>query len=218
MAMPLPRIVSVRTETFPTACREAAAIVRQGGVVAVPTESFYALGCDPKNPEAVARVRAMKGRPSDKAILVLLAGREQVMQFAQSLSPVSQALMDVFWPGPLTLLLPALADLPAALTAGTGAVGLRWSAHPDLQTILTATGPLTGTSANRSGEAPSCLAEEVARSCGAAVDLILDLGPTAGGPPSTLLDVTARPRVLREGAVPTACLREMLARFGETLA
>ncbi len=213
-----PRILSFHAATEAAICHDLAGVVRRGGVIAVPTESFYALGCDPRNPEAVARVGTIKGRPEGKPILVLLAGREQVSEFAASLSPVAERLMEACWPGPLTLVLPARADLPDALTAGTGTVGLRWSAHRDLHTILAATGPLTGTSANRSGEAPCRLATEVARTCREAVEAIVDAGPTPGGLPSTVLDVTGRPRLIREGAVPSARLRELLARIGETLA
>lgn len=216
--MTAPRILSLNAATLTTVARDVAAVVRQGGIVAVPTESFYALGCDPRNPEAVARVCAVKGRPPDKPILVLLPGREAILQFASVVSPVAELLIETYWPGPLTLVFPARADLPAALTAGTGTVGCRWPAHRELQAILSVTGPLTGTSANRAGEAPCVEASEVARVCDPAVDLIVDAGPTAGGLPSTLLDVTARPRLLREGALSSVRLREMLARIGETLA
>jgi L-threonylcarbamoyladenylate synthase len=216
--MTAPRILPLNDATRVAVCRDLAGIVKEGGVIAVPTESFYALGCDPLNPEAVRRVCAIKGRPPDQPILVLIASREHVTRLASFLPPVALALMDTCWPGPLTLVLPARSGLPEALTAGTGTVGLRWSAHPELSAILSAIGPLTGTSANRSGHPPCRSASEVEEVCGGAVERIADAGLTAGGPPSTVLDVTDRPRLVREGAVPASRLRELLARIGETLA
>ena len=217
-AMTVPRILSFNAATRAAVCREAAVTVREGGVIAVPTESFYALACDPTSADAVARVCAIKGRPAGKPILVLVAGRAQVGDLVSQVSPAAAMLMERCWPGPLTLVLPARSELPEMLTAGTGTIGVRWSAHRDLQMILDATGALTGTSANRSGEEPCRLADEIARTCADSVDLIVDAGPTAGGLPSTVLDVTGRPRLLREGAVSTRQLRELLARIGETLA
>lgn len=208
----------VTAETVAAVCHEAAAVVRRGGVIAVPTESSYALGADPWNGPAVERVCVLKGRPTGKPILVLLANRTQVFRFARAVPKLAASLMDHFWPGPLTIVLPAVSGLPALLTAGTDTIGLRWPACRDLQFILDATGPLTGTSANRSGDAPACAPEEVARAYGAHLDLLLDAGPTAGGLPSSLLDLTGRPRLLREGAISQATLEETLARFGESLA
>ncbi|TKB82033.1 MAG: threonylcarbamoyl-AMP synthase [Nitrospira sp.] len=217
--MPLTMVPTrrVAAETMAEVCREAGAVVRRGGVIAMPTESFYAFGADPWNGTAVERVCALKGRPTGKPILVLLADGHQVAGFARHVPPAARALMDHFWPGPLTIVLPAVSGLPALLTAGTDTIGLRWSACRDLRSILDATGPLTGTSANRSGDAPACAPEEVTRAYGAHLDLLLDAGPTAGGPPSTLVDLTGRPRLLREGAVSAERLRETLARFGESL-
>ncbi len=213
-----PPILATRPDRLPSICQEAARIIRQGGVIAVPTESFYALAADPLKPEAVARVAAIKGRPSDKPILVLLANAAQVSLFAGTPSPLMRALMEAYWPGPLTLVVPARSGLPVELTAGTGTVGLRWSAHPVLQTILSETGPLTGTSANRSGAPPCTRATEVVAACGAALELIVDDGATAGGAPSTVLALTGRPHLVREGAIAGASLRETLASFGATLA
>ncbi len=213
-----PTILATHPERLPPMCYEAARIIRQGGVIAVPTESFYALAADPLNPAAVARVAAIKGRPSDKPILVLLANAAQVSLFAGAPSPLMRALMEAYWPGALTLVVPARPGLPSELTAGTGTVGLRWSAHPVLQRIVSATGPLTGTSANRSGAPPCTRATEVVAACGAEIDLIVDDGATAGGPPSTVLALADRPWLVREGAISRASLRESLASFGGTLA
>ena len=213
-----PPILATRPDRLPSICQESARIVRHGGVIAVPTESFYALAADPLKAEAVARVAVIKGRPSDKPILVLLANAAQVGLFASAPSPLVRALMEAYWPGPLTLVVPARPGLPVELTAGTGTVGVRWSAHPILQAIVSETGPLTGTSANRSGAPPCTLAAEVVAACGDDLDLIVDDGATAGGPPSTVLALTGRPQLVRAGAISAASLRETLASFGETLA
>jgi L-threonylcarbamoyladenylate synthase len=180
---------------------DARLIVRRGGVIAVPTESFYALGADPLNEEAVQRVCELKGRPLGQPILVLLASRDDVRQFARDLPEVAVTLMARFWPGPLTIVLPAAASLPRSLTAGTGTIGVRVPAHQWVNKILAVTGPLTGTSANRSGAAPVCTAHEVEVAFGSACELVLDAGRTSGGPPSTVVDVANGVHVIREGAI-----------------
>ncbi len=194
--------------------REVARVVRAGGVVAVPTESFYGLGVVPTDATAVARVCRIKGERDHKPILVLIADRAQLDGLAADIPPAAQVLMDRFWPGPLTIIFPALPSLPAFLTAGTGSVGIRLTAYPLLAALLRRVGPLTGTSANRSGQSPFETAQAVRNELGADVDLILDGGPTPGGSPSTVVDARGPISVVREGRVPRVELVAALERAG----
>ena len=189
--------------------REAGVVVRGGGVVAFPTETFYGLGVLPFDERAVRRVFDLKGRSATTSpVLVLVRSRADLEALVSEITPTAERLMETCWPGPLTLVFRASASVPALLTAGTGTIGIRLSAHPDVRRLLEAVGgALTGTSANRSGDPPATTAEEVQRSLGADVDLILDGGPTPGGLPSTVLDTTVTPpRLIREGCVPRASL------------
>lgn len=189
--------------------REAADIVREGGIVAFPTESFYGLGACPFDARAVRRIFDLKGRSLRTGpILVLIRSRADLAPLVTEITPTAERLMESCWPGPLTLVFRASGAVPSALTAGTGMIGVRLSAHPDVQRVLEAVGgPLTGTSANRSGQPPATTVEEVERALGDSVDAILDGGATPGGLPSTVVDTTVTPpRVIREGRVPTSSL------------
>ena len=189
----------------PSLC-EAADIVRGGGVIAFPTETFYGLGARPFDARAVQRIVDLKGRSLRTApILVLIRSRTDLHAVVSEITPAAERLMEACWPGPLTLVFRAAA-VPSVLTAGTGTIGVRLPGHPDVQRLLEAIGgPLTGTSANRSGQPPAMTAEEVARVLGDGVDAILNGGATPGGLPSTVVDTTVTPpRVIREGRVPTA--------------
>ena len=182
---------------------EAVAILRSGGLVAFPTESFYGLGVDAGNPRALARVFGVKGRPEQKPLLVLVDSVAMAETLAAEITTGARDLMARHWPGALTLVLAAGAHVPPALTAGTGTVGVRMSGHPVALGLVRAAGfPVTAPSANPSGEAPPTTALAVSRYFGGALDLILDGGPTAGGAGSTIADCTAwPPRVLRQGPV-----------------
>ena len=177
-------------------------MIDAGGVVAFPTETFYGLGTAALDAAAVGRLFALKGRPESRAILVLVDDPARIDRFAV-LTPSARELIAAYWPGPLTLVLPARAVVPVALTAGTGTIGVRQPSHALARALAAAVGgPVTAPSANRSGEAPATRAEDVLRVFDGQVDLVLDGGSTAGGLPSTVLDVTVEPpRVLREGAV-----------------
>jgi L-threonylcarbamoyladenylate synthase len=193
--------------------REAALVVQRDGVIAFPTETFYGLGANPFAERAVRRVIALKGRPETAGpILVLIRSRADLDTLVAEITPTAERLMEACWPGPLTLVFRASAAVPASLTAGTGTIGLRLSAHPDVRRLLEALGgPLTGTSANRSGHPPATTADEVQRALGDGVDLILDGGATSGGLPSTVLDTTVMPpRILREGRIQKASLLSVL--------
>ena len=134
---------------------EAARILAKGGIVACPTETFYALAVDAGQETALQRLLEVKGRPTDKAILVLVADQDMAAEVAEVSTPLAKNLMSRFWPGPLTLILPAKAGLPRLLTAGTGTIGVRQPGHPLARRLCQLYGhPLTGTSANLSGREP----------------------------------------------------------------
>lgn len=194
------------------------AIVRRGGIVAIPTETFYGLGVNPFDEEAVDRLLRVKGRGDGKPILVLIGSLEQLPCVTRIVSPVARILIDAFWPGPLTLLFPALPSLPGNLTAGTGMVGVRLSSCEPLVELLRRIGPLTGTSANRTGRPPAQTARMVEEELGRDVDAIIDAGSTAGGLPSTVIDVRQPIRVIREGAVTRQMIQNVLQTHGISLA
>jgi L-threonylcarbamoyladenylate synthase len=187
----------------PVALAEAAAVLGDGGLVAFPTESFYGLGAHALQPEALARVFAVKGRPESKPLLVLVDGPEMAETLAAEISAGARALMARHWPGALTLVLKASSRVPAALTGGTGTVGVRMPGHAiALGLVRAAAFPVTAPSANPSGQAPPVTARAVEEYFGGRVDMILDGGPTAGGAGSTIADCTSwPPRVLRQGPV-----------------
>jgi L-threonylcarbamoyladenylate synthase len=182
---------------------EAARVVRHGGLVAFPTETFYGLGAHALDVEAVARVFRAKGRPADKPLLVLVDSLAMAGEIASPIPERARRLIARYWPGPLTLILRARPHVPAALTAGSGSVGLRIPSHPvALALVRAAACPITAPSANPHGGASPTTAGEVLAGLGDRVDLVLDGGATPGGPASTLLDLTGpRPRLLRPGAV-----------------
>lgn len=190
---------------------QAAKAIRAGGVVAVPTESFYGLAVNPLNEKAIERLLGIKKRREDHPILILIHSTEVLRDYAVSVPPVARELIKAFWPGGLTLVFHATSVLPSLLTGGTWKIGVRLSSHPAATALAGAAGvAITGTSANVTGEPPCTVPEEVIEALGSDVDLILDGGRTAGGKGSTVLDVTLNPPViLREGMVS----RKALAHF-----
>ncbi len=198
-------------------CSAVTQVLQRSGLVAIPTETFYGLGVNPFDVAAVVRLGQVKGRPDGKPILLLVGVREQLTELIAAVPPAAAVLMDAFWPGPLTLVLPARTGLPDLITAGTGTVGVRWTSSPALREILKQVGPLTGTSANRSGQAPVQTAHEVQAILGDQLDLIVDAGPTAGGLPSTVVDVQGSPRIIREGAIDRAAVQQALRARGFSL-
>jgi L-threonylcarbamoyladenylate synthase len=190
-------------EPEPEIIAEAAEIVRQGGVIVFPTRSLYGLGADAMNRAAVERVIAIKQRPDNNPILVLIDSKNQLEMLAGKIPPAADAIMKAFWPGRVTLVFDARDTLPDLLTAQTGKIGVRLPGHPVAAAMLRRiNGPVTGTSANLSGR-PACsrLADLDPQITGQ-VDLVLDAGVLRGGVGSTVVDVTEHPpRILREGEV-----------------
>jgi len=182
--------------------RAAADILRAGGVIALPTETFYGLAAAARDVSAVKRIFELKGRPESKPLLVLVDSLAMAQTVA-SATPQARDLMARYWPGALTLVLPALPVVPSVVTAGTGTLGVRFSPHPIARGVVELLGePVTAPSANPNGLAPPTSASGVLSYFPEGVDLVLDGGPTPGGEPSTVLDLTAEPsRILRQGAV-----------------
>ena len=198
----------------------AAENLRTGGVVAFPTETVYGLGADARNEDAVRRVFAIKGRPADHPLIVHLAGAAQAGEWAAEIPETARRLMARFWPGPLTLVLPARDDVPRAVTGGQDSVALRVPSHPVALALLRAFGGgLAVPSANRFGALSPTEAQHVRVSLGDAVDQVLDGGPCHYGLESTIVSLLdERPRVLRPGALPLAALRDALGEDGIELA
>jgi L-threonylcarbamoyladenylate synthase len=208
-------IVQWQVERPDEGLQQAVQVLGAGGIVACPTETFYALAADALQEAALQRLMEIKGRPAEKALLVLVADPNMVREVAEDVPPAAAQLMAHFWPGPLTLILPARAALPRQLTGPTRTIGVRQSGHPLARQLCRLYGrPLTGTSANLSGEAPLTRASQVQQELGALIDLILSDSPCPGGLPSTILDVTAEPpRLVRSGAVVREELEKLLGRI-----
>jgi L-threonylcarbamoyladenylate synthase len=185
------------------AIREAAAILVAGGLVAFPTETVYGLGADGLNPGAVARIYTAKGRPATNPVILHVADVDSTRRLVSDWPERARILAERFWPGPLTLVLPASEAVPAIVRAGGPTVALRCPAHPVALALIRAAGrPLAAPSANRSQHLSPTHAGHVASSLGEAVDLILDGGPTDAGLESTILDLSGkRPRILRPGPI-----------------
>jgi len=179
-------------------------VVASGGVVVYPTDTYYGLGADPRDSRAVRKLFEIKNRSADHPILLLIADPAEVKDWTEVIPSQAADLMKRHWPGPLTIIFRAKADVLPELTAGTGMIGLRVPGNKLTRGLLQSLGcALTGTSANRSGQASIRTAAEAETAIGDRVDLILDGGETTGGKPSTVVDVSADVlRVLREGAVP----------------
>ena len=196
----------------PSALREVATVLESGGVVVVPTETFYGLAADVRCAGAVRRVVELKGRAGGKPLLLLVDGLDRARQVAPEAPDALDELARDFWPGPLTLILPAPHGLSPEITAGTSTVALRHCANTVASLLVSTLGaPITGTSANRSGDPPARHAGDVRLAAGHQPDGIVDAGATPGGLASTLLDLTRRPfRVLREGPISRADLQRSL--------
>jgi L-threonylcarbamoyladenylate synthase len=199
----------------PDALTEAAALLRAGAAVAVPTDTVYGLAVDPLVPGAVERVFALKQRPTEVALPVLVAGWDQVAAVAGELEPSALALAQRYWPGPLTLVVPRGPEFTVDLggeAAGAWSVGVRWPDHPIIQALCLAVGPLAVTSANRHGAPPATTAGQAEGSWPADPSLagVVDAG-VCDGVPSTVVECRGPAwRCLRQGGIPWEELRQRL--------
>ncbi len=187
--------------------------LQAGGVFAIPTDTIYGLSANPLHVPAVERIYEMKGRNAAKALPLLVPSLEWARELSRDLPPLFLTLAQVFWPGPLTLIVKAAPELPRKVTAGSGSVALRWPRAPIALALMQAAGmPLTATSANRSGWPECGTPEEVEHQLGGQLDGIVAGGPSPARRSSTLLDLTRHPAVVvREGVIARAVLAPYLA-------
>ena len=183
---------------------DIARTLRQGGVIVYPTDTFYGLGADCFSPPALSRIYEIKGRPLTKGLLVLVSSTDMARQLAAEIPPAFAALSAAFWPGPLTMVLKAAPNLPDELVGPARTIGIRLPALAWLRELVRTAGfPVVATSANISGEREIDSGEAAVRQFADKVDLIVDGGRTAGGRPSTVVDLTSgKPVVRRDGAIP----------------
>jgi len=193
--------------------REAAEFLRSGGIVAFPTETVYGLGGDARSDEAVARIFRAKGRPSDNPLIVHIADRSQLDGLVEAVPEPARRLMDVFWPGPLTLVLPAVkGSVSERVTAGLDTVAVRMPAHPIALAFLREAGcPVAAPSANRSGRPSPTTARHVLDDLDGRIDGVIDGGPTGVGLESTVAEITEEGavRILRPGGVTRERIRAL---------
>ena len=204
--MAAPRVFGVVGDApDPALIAQAATVLRGGGLVAFPTETVYGLGADATNPAAIERLNRVKGRPPDKPYSLHLHAPEQVRPFVAAVPPLAATLMERFWPGPLTIVMPG---------ADGKTVGFRLPDHPIAQAFLKACGvPVAAPSANRAGFPPPTDASETLAALDGAVDCILDGGPSRLGRESTVVEVVdGRIEIRREGAIPAAAILAAVAR------
>jgi len=188
------------------AIEEAAKWILEGEIVALPTDTLYGLAVDPFNAEAVARLFAAKGRPEDRGIPLIAADRAQIERHFGPLTGAAALLAERFWPGPLTLLLPAPRAMAPGVSAGTGKVGIRVPDERCARAICAAVGrPITATSANISGAPATANPSDVEEALGDRVLFLFDAGPTRGSAPSTIVDTGAHgstdTTLVRAGAI-----------------
>ncbi|MZH02792.1 MAG: threonylcarbamoyl-AMP synthase [Nitrospinae bacterium] len=196
----MPQILKVES-SIKEVSTPARKVLLQGGVIAFPTDTFYGLGADPFNRDAVDRIFEIKGREKNKPLFLLISLQEQLKSLVKEISPSHSILMNEFWPGPLTLLFEPLPVIPRNVTEGK--VGIRQPGNTMTRDLISAFGhPITAPSANLAGEAPPTTAKQVDQSIGKYLDLIIDGGTCPGGEPSTLVDCTETPvKLIRSGAI-----------------
>lgn len=195
----------------------AVTILKEGGVIAYPTETFYGLGAHAGNAGAVERIFIIKDRSFRNPIALIMGKYENLAELVKEVPPAANKLMEVFWPGALTLVFHASDRIIPRLTAGTGTIGIRVSSHPIASALAkTLAFPITATSANISGAGECSTAKEVLDRLGEKIDALIDGGRTRGGVGSTVLDMTTDPpAMLREGVIPGPLIYPLLGKLGQ---
>ncbi|MGZ8848419.1 MAG: L-threonylcarbamoyladenylate synthase [Pyrinomonadaceae bacterium] len=193
---------------------EAARTISSGGIVAFRTDTFYGLGADPFDQQAIQKIKALKGREDRKPILVLISDNEQLDRLVPERSAAFDLLKKRFWPGPLTIIGRASEKLPYELTAGTKTVGVRLPDDDKVRALVRRCGgALTATSANPAGMPPAKTAGEVQTSFGDLIEMIIDGGPSKTDQPSTVVDATGEEvKLVREGIIPWSEIQSVLSR------
>ena len=204
---------AVEPQVTDKAMAQACTVLRTGGVVAFPTETYYGLAVDPFNQAALTRLFALKGRSPDKPVMLIVDNPSQLETLVAEIPPPFPLLMERFWPGPLTLVFPGAASLPALLTGNLGTIGVRVSSHPVARQLVRAFGrPITATSANLSGHSPAVGVSGVCSQLGLEVEAVLDGGETPGGQGSTLLGYQeGKVYLLRAGVISFVEIEAVLA-------
>ncbi len=191
----------------------AAAYIKKGELVAFPTETVYGLGADALQPSAVEKIFIAKGRPSHNALLVHVSNMVQVQHLVTEIPSIAQRLMKRFWPGPLSIILPARASVPAIIKGGQTGIGLRMPSHPVALALIEATGPLAAPSANLYGRPSPTNVNHVRQDLDGKIAAVLDAGDTGAGLESTIIDVTDnRCRILRRGGIKIEMVEECLGQ------
>ncbi len=199
----------------PSIIEQAAAVLRRGGLVALPTETVYGLAADATNAEAVARIFQAKQRPTTDPLIVHVADASEMRRVALNPPPLAEALAKAFWPGPLTMVLRRASSIPPIVSAGLDTVAVRFPAHAVALALIRALGaPIAAPSANLFTRPSPTSAAHVRQDLGGRIDMILDGGPAVVGVESTVVDLTGHPpMVLRPGGVPLEALREIDPRI-----
>jgi L-threonylcarbamoyladenylate synthase len=204
------RFSSADPEQLEAGLEAAVAATREGGLVVLPTDTVYGLGCDAFDPAAVRELLSVKGRGREMPPPVLMSARTTMDALAVGVPEAGRQLAEKFWPGPLTLICRQQSSLQWDLGDTRGTVALRMPDHSVALSLLARTGPLAVSSANRTGMAAATTVEEAEDMLGESVDVYLDDGPATGGVPSTIVDATAPAlRLLRPGALSLEELREV---------
>ncbi len=198
------KIYRVSKINLNTAVSAGAGAIRNGGLVAFPTETVYGLGADPFNPGAVKRLFKVKGRPRKKPLTAHISGPDMIEEVAIDIPEVGYLLAERFWPGPLTMVMRKGRGIPQEVTAGRDTIGVRMPDHPVALALIEKVGrALVAPSANLSGHPSPTKGKEVIEIFDGKVDVILDAGKTEIGKDSTVVDITTRPmRVYRQGGLP----------------
>lgn len=196
-------IIPYRNNTREKIIAESLNVLKSGGVIAYPTESFYALGVAAIDDNAVKKLFALKKRPSDKALPLIVGDRYMLITCAREIPEQAEDLMERFWPGPLTLIFEAKQHMPKLLTGNTGKVAIRIPGESAaLHLVKELKFPITATSANPSSMPPADSPDKVIDYFNDMIDLLVDAGRSAGGKPSTIVDVTVSPpKILRKGSI-----------------
>jgi L-threonylcarbamoyladenylate synthase len=194
---------------------EALKVLGHGQVIAFPTETFYGLGADALNGRAVARVVALKGRDPNSPLPVIVANERMLRSIVTKVPALARRLIEQFWPGPMTLVLPGNPELPKPLLNRNGGVGVRISSNPIAQRLVSELGrPLTATSANPSGQHPARSRQEVSRYFAAGVEVVVDGGRLRAKTGSTVVEIVGdQIRIIREGEIKPAALRRVVGAF-----
>lgn len=208
-------VIIDETEPQPERIREAAEIIRDGGLVAFPTETVYGLGGDALNPESSRKIYAAKGRPSDNPLIAHIADRSELYSLAAEIPETAKVLMDRYWPGPMTLIFKKTDAVPCSTTGGLDTVAVRMPSHPVARALIRAAGvPIAAPSANLSGRPSPTKASHVREDMDGRIDMILDGGEVGIGLESTIIDVTGdMPSLLRPGFISEEMLRETLGEM-----